>query len=1145
MNFFLVPTKYLGLIVVLLISFTTIAQQRVTCDFVATQDTYIKLKNTGTNYGSCNTLTVDREKNDLHRILVQFDLSSIPAGSVIESAELRLYTDNGNNMDISVFQISASDVWNEGAACGSSGAANWTNRTTTASWSTTGVVGPFNGGTPIQTINGNADGIHSWTITSLTQQWINGTAVNNGVMIGSQDGGGDRTVDYNSRESSGIKPTLRITYNINLDSDYDGIMDSVDIDDDNDGILDTDECDTIVNPPLQNPDFEAIDIMTLDGGPTDVVPTSGIWKGDASHIPNWLSADTTNNYLEIWHNSQAAGNDAGGQAYSGTHWAEVNATTNDGLYQDIVSTPGNVLQWAFAHRKRTGYAGSSNEDVVRLLIGDPSGTLTSQGDFTSAGDSSWTLHTGTYTVPPGQTTTRLTFTVLSTASGSTSSGNFIDNVQLYVIPDDCADNDGDSIPDYFDLDSDNDGIPDIVEAGHGSISNGTGTIPLTSFVDTNGNGLHDAFEGLSPLDSDGDGVPNYRDLDSDNDTIFDVDEAGTERYSGSLLTHDNGDGDIDGDGVGDGLETESFRVMAVEGSCIAYFGDGILDIYDFGNGSNEYGNLNQGTGPLYVKDTDNDGIPDYIDIQSNGSSFDIANTLYANLDANNDGIIDDNTDSDGDGILDLFDTDDSSFGSPRDIDTKLQVYFDGRNDYIQDASLTSGWNEITLMGWIKIDASTNERFLFGQSNFYLKLNSGTKLQLFRNGSLISTGTTLAQNQWIHVAASYSSANEQVVIYINGDIVKTSTVSGSLNTDASPFTIGKQPTSSTEYFKGYIDEVRLYNKALSTDELQKMVYQEIENNAGNVHGAVIPRDITQFIDPSTIIPLSWSNLIKYYRLDTFKDDITDNLKTPAIDDTTGARLYNIKTLKLQTAPMPFRTTSSGYLPDALDKMSDGINGSDATTYDWSIVSIEHDDVYYDQQQKHLGLFINELDSASNAIEYTVNNDTELNVSWYLKLDGKLDLEGESQLIQGYDSQLDVGTNGKLERDQQGTADTFTYNYWSSPVGATETGTNAYKYALNEVLHDGDVPVTFTSSYNGANTTPLTIAHYWIWKYANNLSNTYSAWQHIRHTGPINAGEGFTMKGPGSGAITDEQNYVFKGKPNNGDINLTLNAGNDYL
>jgi hypothetical protein len=67
----------------------------------------------------------------------------------------------------------------------------------------------------------------------------------------------------------------------------------------------------------------------------------------------------------------------------------------------------------------------------------------------------------------------------------------------------------------------------------------------------------------------------------------------------------------------------------------------------------------------------------------------------------------------------------------------------------------------------------------------------------------------------------------------------------------------------------------------------------------------------------------------------------------------------------------------------------------------------------------------------------------------------------------------------------------------------------------------------------------------------LDDDYSSWQHIRRTGTLLIGEGFTMKGPGTGSILTDQNYVFKGKPNNGDIgfsgtnDLDLAAGNDYL
>jgi hypothetical protein len=257
--------------------------------------------------------------------------------------------------------------------------------------------------------------------------------------------------------------------------------------------------------------------------------------------------------------------------------------------------------------------------------------------------------------------------------------------------------------------------------------------------------------------------------------------------------------------------------------------------------------------------------------------------------------------------------------------------------------------------------------------------------------------------------------------------------------------------------------------------------------------------------------------------------------------------------VQTAPLPFVTQQSGDLATAVDISADGVNGNDAVTYDWSIVHVKHNNVTYGSNQKHLGLIVDQQDAGSTPIIYKVQNDSELNVSWYLKLDGKIDLEDESQLVQGPDSQLDVTSAGTAERDQQGTRDLFTYNYWSSPVGISNIVTNNNSITLPNVLKDGTNPaspatITFlTSGYNGSSGSPISIADYWIWKYANQPSNDYSAWQHVRSTGSILAGQGFTMKGVvnTSGNIVLEQNYVLRGKPNDGNITLTLAANNDYL
>ncbi|MEP4531721.1 MAG: Ig-like domain-containing protein, partial [Cyclobacteriaceae bacterium] len=95
---------------------------------------------------------------------------------------------------------------------------------------------------------------------------------------------------------------------------------------------------------------------------------------------------------------------------------------------------------------------------------------------------------------------------------------------FYSVPD----LDGDGISDNQDLDDDNDGIPDIDESGGTDPSvdaNVNGIIDfqdpaIAGYVDSNGDGVNDNF------DTDLDGIPNYSDLDSDNDGIYDVIEAG-------------------------------------------------------------------------------------------------------------------------------------------------------------------------------------------------------------------------------------------------------------------------------------------------------------------------------------------------------------------------------------------------------------------------------------------------------------------------------------------------------------------------------------------------------------------------------------------------------------------------------------------
>ena len=92
-----------------------------------------------------------------------------------------------------------------------------------------------------------------------------------------------------------------------------------------------------------------------------------------------------------------------------------------------------------------------------------------------------------------------------------------------------CDVDSDGVGNGIDLDSDNDGIYDVVESGNADLdTNADGMIDENDagYVDANANGAHDTIEGRTPTDTDSDTTVDMFDLDSDDDGCNDVVEAG-------------------------------------------------------------------------------------------------------------------------------------------------------------------------------------------------------------------------------------------------------------------------------------------------------------------------------------------------------------------------------------------------------------------------------------------------------------------------------------------------------------------------------------------------------------------------------------------------------------------------------------------
>eukprot|EP01043_Picozoa_sp_COSAG02_P032980 COSAG02_NODE_2228_length_9446_cov_10.277201_1_plen_2860_part_01 len=246
------------------------------------------------------------------------------------------------------------------------------------------------------------------------------------------------------------------------------------------------------------------------------------------------------------------------------------------------------------------------------------------------------------------------------------------------------DTDGDGSPDWTDDDSDGDGILDRVEAGADPLTpadtDGDGTPDYRQHsLDHDGDGIPDSVEGSHDLDSDG--VPNYLDLDSDGDGILDSVEGSGDPDSDSepnfldldsdgddISDEEEGTADVDGDGVPNFLDEDS------DGDSLADVIEGIVDI-----DSDGYAN--------YLDwDSDGDGIFDPAEVyDSNGDGLVV--TSEALLDLDGDGLPNyQDEDSDGDGIPDGIE---GAPGAPADHDADGLANFidvDSDGDGIGDAA---------------------------------------------------------------------------------------------------------------------------------------------------------------------------------------------------------------------------------------------------------------------------------------------------------------------------------------------------------------------------------------------------------------------------------------------------------------------------
>ncbi len=176
------------------------------------------------------------------------------------------------------------------------------------------------------------------------------------------------------------------------------------------------------------------------------------------------------------------------------------------------------------------------------------------------------------------------------------------------------------------------------------------------------------------------------------------------------------------------------------------------------------------------------------------------------------------------------------------------LYFDGVDDYV-NTSFNTHYNLTTISAWVKLDSGGASGFprivdkREGGSEVLLFWCLGSTLTFGRHftdqGQWLTDTDTILLNQWYHVVVVYNetSADNDPLMYINGanmTVHEQLTPSGTALKNSDNYIIGNRGAKDRG-FNGTIDEVAIWNRLLSTDEVYDLYLNGITcnyNKTGN-------------------------------------------------------------------------------------------------------------------------------------------------------------------------------------------------------------------------------------------------------------------------------------------------------------------------
>lgn len=177
------------------------------------------------------------------------------------------------------------------------------------------------------------------------------------------------------------------------------------------------------------------------------------------------------------------------------------------------------------------------------------------------------------------------------------------------------------------------------------------------------------------------------------------------------------------------------------------------------------------------------------------------------------------------------------------------LIFDGEDDYVQmeDSESLDIVEKLTITAWVKLDKiDTGRQILlqkkaldmsdkFTNYSFYLQWTQDLLAFQLGNGKrrvgFLSNRGIKTADKWHHVAVTFSERDGQVKFYIDGEPAGTDSVTLKPIANEGPLIIGKYLSKDISRFPlhGIIDELRIYNRALTQTEIKELYQTPLPEN----------------------------------------------------------------------------------------------------------------------------------------------------------------------------------------------------------------------------------------------------------------------------------------------------------------------------